>query len=81
MQFAKKSAVTSLLYFFVQLVICIYLVAILRLGAVGTITAYVVTQIVFCVWAFVDLNKMDVFQFCIDKELLKESLMYSYNTT
>lgn len=77
MQFAKKSAVTSLLYFFVQLVICIYLVAILRLGAVGTITAYVVTQIVFCVWAFVDLNKMDVFQFCIDKELLKESLMYS----
>lgn len=77
MQLARKSAITSFLYFAVQFVLCIVFVIAFRGGATGTIFAFLLTQVIFCGIAFWDLKKMDVFQFCIDREMLKESLKYS----
>lgn len=77
MQLAKKSVITSILYFLIQFILCIVLVAILKLEALGTIIAYVITQLIFCIWAFIDLNKMDIYFVHINSEILIESLKYS----
>lgn len=76
-QFAKKSACTSIIYFLVQLAMCIIFVVFMKKGASGALLAYTVTQIAFVLWSLRDLKKMHMFRVCLDIDILKESLRYS----
>ncbi|MGD9927193.1 MAG: lipopolysaccharide biosynthesis protein, partial [Sphaerochaeta sp.] len=77
MQLAKKSAITSLSYFFLQVALNILFVAILKFGANGVLLSLVISNAVAIVWMLFDLGKHHLFCFCINKQLLREALHYS----
>jgi O-antigen/teichoic acid export membrane protein len=77
MQLAKKSAITSLSYFFLQVALNILFVAILKFGANGVLLSLVISNTVAIVWMLFDLGKHHLFCFCINKQLLREALHYS----
>ncbi len=77
MQLAKKSAITSVLFFFVQLCLCIWMVIVKKTGAVGTVFAYATANVLFCVGSLVDLRRMQVIRWGIDWKILRDSLKYS----
>jgi O-antigen/teichoic acid export membrane protein len=77
MQDAKRSAVTTLSFFFTQLSLNIIFIVVLRLGANGVLVANLIVYSIFSAWMLIDLKKRKLFEFCIDKNILKPTLTYS----
>lgn len=77
MQKAKKSAFVSIAYFFLQVLLNVYFVAVLRWGANGVLLSLLISSTLASIWMLFDLKRNNLFRFCIDGPLLKEALSYS----
>ncbi|WP_320128503.1 oligosaccharide flippase family protein [uncultured Sphaerochaeta sp.] len=77
MQEAKKSALVSISYFLLQVLLNIVFVAFLRWGANGVLLSLVISSTFACIWMLIDLKRLHLVRFCIDKTILKETLRYS----
>jgi O-antigen/teichoic acid export membrane protein len=77
MQKAKKSALVSIAYFFLQVILNIVFVAIYKLGADGVLLSLVISSVLASIWMLHDLKQCDLVRFGIDTTILKEALRYS----
>jgi len=76
-QRALKASIMSLIYFFSALIMNIVLVVGFKWGALGSITATLVADVIFFIIFLVDMIRNKAISFCIDFSLLKEALAYS----
>lgn len=74
---AKKSAITSISYFFCQLALKLIFVAGLKMGANGVFISDLITNCTFCGWILFDLHRKGQIKIGIDFTLLKKMLKYS----
>lgn len=74
---AKKSAITSIFYFFIMLFLNITFVVVFKLGANGVILATLITNIICSIYMIISLLKENLIILGIDKEILKTTLKYS----
>lgn len=77
MHSAKKSAVTSIAYFFTQLSLKLVFVAGFKQGANGVFLSDLITNCVFCGWILFDLHRSGQIKIGIEFPLLKKLLKYS----
>lgn len=77
MENAKKSSVTSIMYFFLDLSLTVYFVAFMGWGANGVLMAALIANLVFFIYLLIDLKKNNLIKFCIDKKMLIDGLKYS----
>lgn len=74
---ARKSAYTSILYFFLNLIFSVWLVVYKKLGANGVLIAMLLSGIICDFYMIYDLKKRNLFCFGINYKLLKMLLLYS----
>lgn len=77
MQQGKKLTIINLIVFGLQVSINIYLIVVLELGALGILLGSFVVNLGYVIYMMIDLKRRDLIVFCVDLELLKESLSYS----
>jgi O-antigen/teichoic acid export membrane protein len=77
MQQAKKDAITSIFLFFIKLIFSILFVVKYKMGADGVLLAVLISYAIFFIYIVIDLIKNNLFSFCIDFHILKETLSYS----
>ncbi len=77
MQDAKRIVVTSMSFFFVQFGFTFLLVVKMNMGAYGVLLSTMITNILFCTFVIIDLTARKLMTFCIDRAILKETLLYS----
>ncbi|AEV29372.1 membrane protein involved in the export of O-antigen and teichoic acid [Sphaerochaeta pleomorpha str. Grapes] len=77
MQEARKSAMVSISYFFLQVILNILFVAFFSWGANGVLLSLVISSSLACIWMLFDLKRLHLIRFCLDKTILKETLSYS----
>ncbi len=74
---ATKSAITSIIYFFLMLALNIIFVVGLKMGANGVILATLITNILCTSYMLMSLLRHRLIKFGIDLSILKEVLKYS----
>lgn len=78
MQQGKKLTITNLVVFGVQVCLNLLFIGILKLGAMGVLLSSLIINIGYSLYMIVDLKKNDLIAICIDKNILKEALSYSF---
>ena len=76
-QRAVKSSILSIVFFLFAIILNIFFVVILKMGALGSILASLVGYILYTIYFITDMIKNDKIEFCLDINLLKEALRYS----
>lgn len=76
-QQGKKLTKVNLITFAAQLCLNLFFVCIIRLGAVGVLLSSFIINIAYFIFMIIDLKKNNLISFSFDKEILKESLIYS----
>lgn len=74
---AKESAITSIVYFLMMLILNIIFVVKLKLGANGVILATLITNFLCAIYMIISLLKDNLIILGIDKTILKDTLKYS----
>ncbi len=77
LQRAKKFAITSIAFFFAQLLLNILFVVVIKMGANGVLLASAITYASFMIYAILDLRAAGIIIFCIDSRILITTLKYS----
>jgi len=77
MQKAKRSSFISLIFFFVNLGMNIYLIVIRKMGVDGALLSGLLMYIAGAAWMLFDLLKNKLLYICIDFKILKNILKYS----
>lgn len=76
-QNAIKSSVVSIVVFLLTVAFNIVFVVFFKLGALGVLLASMIAYIACTAYFLIDMKRIDSIEFCIDFEILKESLKYS----
>ena len=76
-QKAFKSSILSIATFFVTLVLNLFFVIHLKMGATGTLLATLISYIGYSIYFHVDMIAKHEIVFCFDSVLLKKALRYS----
>lgn len=76
-QRAMKSSVLSIAFFFVTLILNITFVVWLKMGAVGSLIASLVSYILYTVYFTIDMILTKQIKLCFDTKLLTDALKYS----
>lgn len=76
-QKASKYAKMTISYFILTLILNLYFIVYLRLGANGVLIANFISYFVFTLVFWIDLWRMKMIEFCFDITILKEALAYS----
>ena len=76
-QESVRSAITGLVYFFLQIGLNILFVAILKKGANGMLMSVLICNVLGTLWMLIDLGRQRLIQIKINYSLLKEMLKYS----
>lgn len=77
MQNSKKYTITSIVYFFISVILNLIFIGVFKMGATGVLTAVLIANMTFSVYVVYDLKKSNLATFGIDKQLLIEALKYS----
>lgn len=77
MQMGKKLTLVNLIVFFLQVSLNLILIGVLKLGAVGILLSTLIINLGYCFFIIIDLKRNNLIKFCIDIDILKESLRYS----
>ena len=76
-QKAMKSSICSIAYFLLTLVLNVFFVVGLKLGALGTLLASLIGYLVYTLYFVVEMSINHTIKFCLDLKLLKAALKYS----
>ena len=76
-QKAMKASVFSLIYFFTSVFLNILFVVVFKMGAVGVLTATLISCLLYTLYFVIEMLINGTIQFCLDWSLLKEALKYS----
>lgn len=76
-QKALKSSICSIVYFFLTLALNVFFVVGMKLGALGTLLASLISCMVYTLYFVVEMSINHTIKFCLDLELLKAALKYS----
>lgn len=76
-QQGKKLTIINLTVFGLTIILKLYFIGILRLGAVGFLLAQLIINVAYFIFMIYDLNKNELFKLTIDFRILRESLKYS----
>lgn len=74
---AKRNSIVSIVFFFLQLGLNCLFVVYYKLGADGVFIASIISFFIGTVWMIIDMVRRDLISFCLDKKILKETLIYS----
>lgn len=77
MQQGKKLTVINLSVFGLQISLNLYLIIVLKLGALGILLATFIINVGYFIYIVLDLKRNNLITFCIDINILKEALKYS----
>jgi O-antigen/teichoic acid export membrane protein len=77
MQKGKKLTIINLILFFLQVMINLFLIGALKLGAVGVLLTLLIINVGYVIFMLVDLKRNKLISLRIDIALLKEALTYS----
>jgi len=77
LQQARKSAIISIVFFCINLVLNLLFVVVLKLGANGVLLSSTIVYVAFVLYAVCDLHSAGLMKFCIDKSILLPALKYS----
>ena len=77
MQRGKKITILNLIVFITQASLNIIFIVYYKLGSIGMLLATFIINLGYCIYMIFDLKRYNLMEFCIDRELLKESLQYS----
>lgn len=76
-QKALKSAILSITYFFITVLLNILFVVVLRRGATGVLIATLIASVLYTLYFLVDMYRSHSITLCIDSGILKSALKYS----
>lgn len=76
-QKALKSSILSIIYFFTTVAMNIIFVVVLKMGAIGVITATAISGAWYTVYFWIDTIRKKEMRLCLDVKLLKPALKYS----
>lgn len=77
MQEGKKLTVINLTVLGITILLNLFFIAVLKLGAVGFLIAQLIVNIGYLIFMIIDLKKHDLFAFNIDFKILREALKYA----
>ena len=77
MQKGRKLTILNIIVIVFTIILKLFFIGILRLGAVGVLIAQLIVNICYFFYMFIDLRKNNYFILCIDSKILREALKYS----
>ena len=77
MQRGRKLTVINLIVFAVQVVLNVFFIVLMQLGATGMLLAQLITYVGYVLFMMVDLSRNKLITICIDINILRDALKYS----
>lgn len=77
MERARESAITSIIYLMINVILTMFFVVGLRLGAIGVIVATALSGLSLSIWALISMYRARAFHPCLDRSILREMLRYT----
>lgn len=77
MQAGKKLTIINLTVFGLQVLLTLFFIGVLKLGAVGVLLATLIINVCYFVYMVIDLKANNLAVFVINKAILREALKYS----
>lgn len=77
MQQGKKLTIVNLVVFGIQVGLNLFFIGVIKIGALGVFLSNLIINAGYCIFMVVDLKVNNLVTFCIDKDILKDSLRYS----
>lgn len=76
-QQGRKLTIVNLTTLVLNIGLTIFFIGIFKIGALGMLLSNMIINICYSFFMIIDLKKNDLITFCLDKDILKESLQYS----
>lgn len=77
MQLGRYLTLLNIITFLATLLIKVFLIVVLKLGAEGFLLAQLIINVAYSIFMLIDLRKKSLYEVVIQKDLLKEALVYS----